>query len=321
MDGDYDYWNIGTTSEDADKNQTQMIQHVKSLQYATTQALSEEWDDVPCTLSARQLFLNEKRKSIRLIPGKSFSVRNSIDGHTEEKLMPGVIPTIKSLFWPWSIDDPTKKPRSEVIRRKNNAPYELQKITRSCPTYGSMHGTIVHSEMAHCVEAISKPERMIQELIDKVPSPDPCTIRILETLRLKGWIPLGSELPIWDSTMNIATAIDLVAMDIHEQELIVIELKTGYENEEYMEIDGDPLMLYPCDSLRDCPDNRHQMQLMTTLLILKKGYDIDVDAAYVVNTCSKRRGANVIEQSSWCKKDENYKRLYDAIVNRYTRIN
>jgi hypothetical protein len=314
----YNHWDIGTTPKNFDKNQTEMIQYIKKLQHTTTLIMeSEEWNgQLPCISKARQLFLNDKKKSIRLIPGKSFSVRSSINGHVEEKLMPGVIPTIKKLLFPWSTEDPTKKTRSEVIRRKNHAPYELQKKMRSCPTYGSMHGTIVHSEIAHCIDAIRKPERMIHELIDKVPSPDPCTIRILEILKLKGWIPLESEVPIWDSDMKIATAIDLVAMDVLAQELIIIELKTGYENEEYMEIDGDPFMLYPCESLRDCPDNRHQLQLMMTLLILKVGYNIDIDTAYVVNTCSKRRGANVIEQSDWCKKDENYAKLYDLIVNR-----
>lgn len=181
----------------------------------------------------------------------------------------------------WSNANPRTRTYAETKRRRGG----LRNRARSCPTWGEPHGTRVHEEVARACSAIAN-----LRSIGKVCKRDPCTERILKFLHAKGWIPVAPELPV--GARGLATAVDLVAVDTRSGELIAIEFKTGYESEKYGPARGDALLPL---GFRDCPRDRHELQLAATCLLMPER----PDRAYVVRPCSKARGVEWSEVRWW----------------------
>ena len=222
----------------------------------------------------------------------------------------GLTKVLKRVFYPRTEDDPRKKSKSEKARSKSNKFYKnVNKMKRTCESYGKDHGTLVHSEIECFTDCMLNGKSFRSEC----PDPDPCTLRIICILNRKGWYPILGEHMIWDEDLRVATAIDMICIDSTTGDTVMIELKTGYEGESYNAVPKDPKLPRPIDDISNCPRNRHMLQLMTMDMILRKKYHIAIDKFYIIRTLSKQRQTEKIPMNAWCKKKYYRENVYTMI--------
>ena len=222
------------------------------------------------------------------------------DGHCfriDGKTASGVLTRLERVTG-WSNADPYKRTYAMMKHRRDG----VINTRRSCPTWGVRHGTRVHSEIAKSCRFIAN----LRSIGKKIRKRDPCTERILNFLGMKGWIPVASELPV--GMDGLATAVDLVTVDRVTGDLIAIEIKTGYESETYGPTDGDNYL--GIGGLRDCPRDRHELQLAATCLLMP----IRPDRAYIIRPQSKARGLQWNEVR-WWKTPSNTRNLMNLLFN------
>ena len=209
-------------------------------------------------------------KSEVTFDGRSFRIRNQIAS--------GLLPRLQKVM-KWS----TINPRTKKYRHSSH----LQRVHRSCPTWGELHGIIVHEQIAHSCRAIANRQRLGGS--ENKTGQDPCVHRFLSFLEARHWIPIAAELPIGRD--GLATAVDVVVLD-RKGDIIAIEIKTGYENECYGPTVADKKIAL---GFRDCPQHRHELQLSATCLLMP----ISPDRAFIIRLCSKARGVEWREIRWW----------------------
>jgi len=182
----------------------------------------------------------------------------------------------------WTQTNPRSRSYAETKRRASHD----KKLDRSCSTWGEVHGSRVHEEVAEACRAISR----LRNLRPGIRKRDPCTERILKFLHARKWIPVAPELPV--GARGLATAVDLVAVDARTGDMLALEFKTGYEGEEYGVKAGDKHLPM---GMRDCPRDRHELQLAATCLLMP----VQPDRAYIVKPCSRARGIEWFEITWW----------------------
>jgi hypothetical protein len=79
---------------------------------------------------------------------------------------------------------------------------------------------------------------------------------VLDKCNEQKYTIVGTQIPVRNIELNLATCLDLVVFD--GIKYIIIELKTGYSHYKYRHtIDN---MNFPFNGLTDCPFNQHQLQ-------------------------------------------------------------
>lgn len=226
----------------------------------------------------------------------------------------GLTKRLHALFWPDSVGNPRSKDARARRAPAALAPGE-SKLVRTCATSGAEHGTLVHDQLRRAVAHVMRlgAQKGAAAFARECRTPDPCVLRVLSVCERQGWTPVASELPLWNEDWRVATAIDLLCVDVRRSRLVLVELKNGFEGEEYGPHATDARMRAPLDDLRDCPMHRHQLQLLAMRLMLSERYGVDVDESCVVLTRSKRRDTLVIGEDPWCAADRNRRTLYAAL--------
>lgn len=97
--------------------------------------------------------------------------------------------------------------------------------------------------------------------------PHQYTCMLLEFLRERNWLPLASQIPLWNRSNTIYTFIDLLVYDIAAQQLILIELKTGFDHAYETPICADANS--GSEVFVDTHRMRHQQQLCWMQAILE----------------------------------------------------
>lgn len=243
-------------------------------------------------IQLNQLLFNE-RNSLVSLRGRSFRVGEP--GSSVQYT--GLTHKLHDMFWEDTEEDPTKNKNKRPPKYKKEHYVPSSGLKSECKTNGSRHGKKVHSQIDKVVKKLreGKPLKLSS-------STDPCTIRVLNVFISKRWLPVASELAIYDEESKVATAIDVVVFDIVKKELIIIELKTGYENEEYGDLEEDDRM--DLINVKNSPRNRHMLQLLWMCLILKKKYGIHVDDAYILRVLPKQKLCALIAMDSWARNSD-----------------
>lgn len=175
-----------------------------------------------------------------------------------------------------SSDDDNNKPIVENLYRPRAM---VSTKHESCKLSSMKHGKIVHRELEQFVDSYVHGES--DALLEKrLPRPDPCTVALVHSIYMLQLQPIAAEFKIWDDDLQIATAIDLLAV-LPDGRLAVFEVKNGYEYQVYDELDDDPKLAAPFDDTVDCPKSRHLLQLLMTMMILKRKYGVVCDR-YIV---------------------------------------
>lgn len=164
---------------------------------------------------------------------------------------------------------------------------------------GAAHGRKVHQDFQRLVRGIAQPLNK-QGGTSYVSKVDPCAYRMLVAMLKCGWVPIKSEFAIFDEHTRIATAIDCIAWDVRCNTGVVIEIKTGHESQSnYEATSRKQMLLGPLDKIPDSPCNRAAVQLMVTLLILKRRYNVDFEQAAIVRPLSRVKDVQIYKMPRW----------------------
>lgn len=146
-----------------------------------------------------------------------------------------------------------------------------------------------------------------------------------------GWLPVDAERNIYDERLRLATRIDLIVVELATKRVIWIELKSTGSEEEYGPLSSDPFFLAPLQDVTCCPQNVHQLQLLTGMLVARKRYKVRAqrvhgafdntlcykgmvpDAGYVVRVHTKSKQVSRHAPPAWAKSRRNQDNLYAAL--------
>lgn len=198
----------------------------------------------------------------------------------------------------------------------------------TCKGHGTEHGTIVHTEIQRffiCrLSHTSGYEAYMSQYRER---PDRCSLNVLRYFRACQWQPLAAELPLFDSTLGIATAVDFVLMNLQtKQQCVAVELKTGYDGAPNTESCffghlGTPFMRPPLDFVRDSPYQRACLQLLVSYMMwvmgerAERGYGVQVAVPhelYVVHVRPSKSTPVRYVIAEWANRQD----VRDAIYNR-----
>jgi hypothetical protein len=202
---------------------------------------------------------------------------------------------------PWTKEKGIRKPK------KYNP-----KFKRICPTFGKEHGSQVHKEIEIFVREFTKTQKF-DSFYKYVKQPDPCTVRIIQKCLDENWYPIVSEFKIYDEDIKIATSCDLIVCDQKTLKLILIEIKTGYEDEMYGKHPTDKTFKRPFQKITNCPLFRHHFQLLSMQIMLQKKYKITVDAAYILRSMPKEKTLEVYSSPVWARNKDYKSNLYTLL--------
>jgi hypothetical protein len=164
---------------------------------------------------------------------------------------------------------------------------------------GAAHGRKVHQDFQRLVRGIAQPLNK-QGGTSYVSKVDPCAYRLLVAMLQWGWVPIKSEFAIFDEHTRIATAIDCIAWDVRRHTGVVIEIKTGHESQtNYEATNRRQMLMPPLENVPDSPCNRAAVQLMVTLLILKRRYNVDFEQAAIVRPLSRVKDVQIYKIPRW----------------------
>lgn len=249
---------------------------------------------------------------------KSYQVRNKDGGFRSRETnvrYKGATKVLRQVFYPDTSDNPIdRSKRNAELGGREKAGYNPKNMKSKCNTHGKAHGSLVHSQFEKITNMINK--RNVEAYAKENVQADPCVKSFINYCIARKWMPLRSEFLIFDHDLMICTAIDMLAVDMITWELILIEFKTGYENEEYCMHVNDTKLQPPLNGIVNCPLNRHLLQVMLMQLILRKNYGVDIRSAYIVRICPKLEVLEVYETSAWCNMPK-YKSWFEfALMNR-----
>jgi hypothetical protein len=140
---------------------------------------------------------------------------------------------------------------------------------------------------------------------------DPCTERFVRALRRKGWIPIKAQLPIFAERARVATAIDLLCVDLKTNGLILVELKvTNHKTPKAYEqrSQGSPIAA----TMPNVPNsylNHDLLQLASMTTILSEEYGIHVSKAILMRVGHGTVWLYSLPQ--WCR--EHAQTIYGAL--------
>ena len=245
--------------------------------------------------------IENKRNDYISFKGRSFRVGEK--GSTVS--FTGLTRRLHDVFWPQTDDNPEgnedSKSRKPLFNKEHYVPSIGMK--RTCKTWGSIHGKKVHKQISKIIGKITSGKSI--KLNSNL---DPCTLRILNLFCIKSWIPFVTEFQIFDESSSVATAIDFCVFDTEKSKIILIELKTGYETQEYGELPEDEYMKHI--NIKNCPLNRHMLQLLWMQLVLEKRYGLKVDESMILRTCPKQRLTHLINKPNWSNSEHIRQKLF-----------
>ena len=234
-----------------------------------------------------------------------------IDKNGKKYLYSGLTKKLKRLLYP----DLEENPWNMNPKARQGKHYKI-KYKRGCTTFGAVHGSSVHAEIELFVKEFGKTQNW-NNFMKLVPNPDPCTCRIIQKCLDSNWYPIFSEFKLFNEDWRTASAIDLLVVDQNKWELILIEIKCGYENEVYTTHSEDKMFKAPFNDIINCPKNRHTMQVLSMILMLKKKYGITITQSYILRSLPKAKILEVIPLPKWAKGKE-IRRNLDILLSSET---
>lgn len=268
----------------------------------------------------RDLLCHPKNQSIRLVNNSGFMVTLPAKKNQPEhsKYFSGLTKVMKRFIYPEIEEDPLKQTYQESKRRKVSEPYNAANKT-TCKYVGKEHGKKVHEQIYQYLLLINVKEseqtgeyRMILNQLKK--DIDPCTIRVISTCLKHGLLPLTSELMIWDEATDVATAGDIVCLNMESKKGVLVETKVGFENQEYAEHPTDKKFEFKgLTDVTNCPRSRHFLQVTEMMAIFRKVYGYTFEEAVIIRTCPKQKKTLFIPLDAWCFDPWTQNQVYNIL--------
>jgi hypothetical protein len=107
------------------------------------------------------------------------------------------------------------------------------------------------------------------------PPAHPYTRTLLSGLRRAGFTLLVAQVPVYDRTTGLATAVDVVCE--RQGKLVLVEVKAGWNDHATYDA-SHRCMRRPCEGLRDSPSNQHMLQLLVTRYLFAATFGVPSSA-------------------------------------------
>ena len=173
--------------------------------------------------------------------GRCFRTISTIKGSPfyEEKgkayIVSGLTPNLHKIFWP-DYDYNAKAPqKGSSTKRKGKGKGKgkgKKKRGKKFRLAGKEHGSYIHHQIETMTNTASHLQNMHPQDVLKNPFVDDQTKKALISFEAWGLTRVVSELPVYHSELNIATAVDLVCHD-KNGDIVLVELKTNSPNTFY----------------------------------------------------------------------------------------
>lgn len=99
------------------------------------------------------------------------------------------------------------------------------------------------------------------------------SMNILLFIKQQRLIPIACQLSVSCETSRRATDLDMLLWDPATKQYILFEVKCGYNYSNYQI--GTVAMYPPFEALMDCEYHRHMIQLLVTLVLFKRTFNVD----------------------------------------------
>lgn len=268
------------------------------------------------------LFSHPRNQDICLRDHTGFCITtpSKNDGPPMVEYYRGLTKLLKECFYPEVDEDPI---HGNTQNRKREDVYDTNAQT-TCKYVGKDHGKKVHEQIEQYLLLLNTNESTDkQQLMNVFKSDiDPCVIRIISFCVSKKWLPICSEFMIFGA--KFATSVDLICIDMdqvaanndEELPLVLAELKTGYENQEYEVHKSDrEFDLMGFEKIKNCPKNRHFLQIMGMLAILLKDYHVTITKSAILRVCPKARQIIKYDSPPWVYERSKLYKLYNILKN------
>ena len=318
-------------------------------------------------LAAFRAFLQEpERASITLIHSANTRKRMMFalpqpygDTHSDRahKYIPGLSRILEAEFFSkpekmQSTDRQIKKKKKQVRKRRRDEtgatlePLDLGTkviagaeidgvITSGCRAKGKAHGIIVHSHIQEMLlrymsTAVNQDGKRFyfSETEERCGTWDPCAIKFCRFLMEHRLLPLASECVAYDSTLDIATAIDAVVMDQRSGRVVFVEVKSSSGSKcgflDTTSLHGKVVTMRG-EMLQDVAESKYHravVQLAATMLMAKRGrVPFAPDEGMIVYLSSRAENAIAYPMPDWYTSNvEAFETwLHDALQHRASR--
>ena len=195
--------------------------------------------------------------------------------------------------------------------------------TNSCLAKKKLHGSIVHFQIQQLVERFIASVRdrgdqahFLRETEQNSSQWDPCALQFMTHLVERGLLPLASECIVFDPIANIATAIDLVALDSARLEVVFVEIKSSTTTGAFTAA-GLPnrfMREAPFAAVEDSKYHRASVQSIASLILSKHSKVPFVpDRCVIVHVSPHKARATEYELPDWYS-DDLEQALYAALI-------
>ena len=166
---------------------------------------------------------------------------------------------------------------------------------------GMRRGTLVDVDVRKYVRALESGEAWR-------PS-HPLTTKFVQALKVLRLHPVAAQTLVGDPAEGLGTGVDLVAMDEASGELVLVELKCGFNS--YAD-KGTGHMLHELSAYPNSPRYQHQAQLAVTAELFRRTFGVAPRTAYVL--CANDHGV------SYHELEPEFKRAAAALVARLAAL-
>jgi len=188
------------------------------------------------------------------------------------KSVPGLLPSLKEVFWPeYEYTKPKFQKKEKGRGKKKEKGGGLKR-----DVYGGLvRGSIVHNQLRLYANRAS-----VEEFEDQYCAIHEYTEKAISALKIWKLVPITGEYALFNQfPLNVATAADMICMN-EAGELVVIEWKTGMDN--YFKR-GSNQMHGPMKGIyNNCPLNQAYVQLFFTKTLLESELSVKIKHAFVV---------------------------------------
>jgi hypothetical protein len=191
--------------------------------------------------------------------------------------LPGLAVSLKGVFYPRF-----KRPRT----KKGNS--------------STKTGIYVHRQVEHIVKGIPLKKRRHK-----------FTVQVFDKLKEMGLVPTASEVNVLSLKGGFLTKSDLICRYANKDALVVVSLKTGY-NQAYSRAQNK------CKWIQqpNCYKTHHQLQLALEVACIELEYGLKVDDAFVLYVgFGAKKSTKVVPLESWAKTNFMKEKLMTCMLH------
>lgn len=261
-----------------------------------------------------KVIFDNKLEQALIHDGKGYKLKyDKGDGKVNIRHLKGITKALSTLFWPGFM--PVKNTQlirgsnrfnnsnaNNMIGGSNNNMESNNTMKRKRPgsldaarVLGMVRGSKIHKQLHDYTQLMSfnmyglnndlHNQQAIKSFEIMHPVCHPSTHKILSMMRDWRWVPIRASIPVYNPDSidsKWATEIDLIALDTNQNNLVLIEIKTGYDTNFQK---GTSNMRF-INNLNNSPLNQAKIQLVAASMLFNRMYSSIKTCSMYVIWCS-----------------------------------